>query len=163
VSTWLSAGSDLPDDALERLTVDVVPGLRLLPRGGPLPPGDGTSLVTALGTALGHRGTVVADCGLIGVESPAWAVAAEAQHSFLVIRPCYLALRRAAAMPLRPSGVVLVAEPGRALSRDDVEAVLGVPVRVEVPWHESVARAVDAGLLASRLPRMLQRAMRAAA
>ena len=78
-------------------------------------------------------------------------------------RACYLALRRAADPPLRPSGVVLVTEPGRALDRTDVEQVVGAPVRAEVAVDPAVARAVDAGLLASRLPRGLERALRRAA
>ena len=90
-----------------------------------------------------------------------WATAADL--SLLVIRPCYLALRKALAAPIRPAGVVLVNEPGRVLSRRDVEDVLGIPVRAEIAYEESVARAVDAGLLGSRIPRTLERALRAAA
>jgi hypothetical protein len=56
-----------------------------------------------------------------------------------------------------------VREPGRALTRRDVEEVLGVPVRAEVDVDPAVARAVDAGLLASRLPRALERGLRNAA
>ncbi len=88
------------------------------------------------------------------------ALAAGAEVSLLVLRPCYLALRRALAAPVRPSGVVLVTESGRALGRRDVEEVLGVPVRAQVPVEESVARAVDAGMLARRVPRSLERALR---
>ena len=83
--------------------------------------------------------------------------------SLLVLRPCYLALRRALAAPLRPSGVVLVTERERSLGRRDVEDVLGVPVRAEVAWDPVVARRVDAGLLAGNLPRTLERALRRAA
>jgi hypothetical protein len=67
------------------------------------------------------------------------------------------------AAPIRPSAVVLVTERGRALTAADVEDVLGVPVRAEIPWDERIARAVDAGLLAARVPRLLQRALKAAA
>ena len=86
-------------------------------------------------------------------------MAAGASLSLLVLRPCYLALRRAVDAPLRPSGVVLVAEPGRALGRRDVEDVLDAPVRAEVPVSPAVARMVDAGLLSRRLPRLLERAL----
>jgi len=72
-------------------------------------------------------------------------------------------LRRAIAAPLRPSGCVLVNEPGRVLGRSDVEDLLGVPVRAEIDVEQSVARAVDAGLLPGRLPKGLERALRAAA
>ena len=55
--------------------------------------------------------------------------------------------------PLRPSEVVLVTEPGRALAPHDVEDCVGAPVVAEVAVDPAVARAVDAGLLATRLPR----------
>jgi hypothetical protein len=83
--------------------------------------------------------------------------------SLLVIRPCYLALRRAAVAPVRPTGIVLVTELSRALSRKDVESVLGVPVVAEVPSDPSIARAVDAGLLAGRFPKILARSLENAA
>ena len=66
-------------------------------------------------------------------------------------------------LPLRPSAVVLVEEPGRALTNHDVEEIVGVPVTVEIGLDPAIARAVDAGLLASRLPRSLERALRHAA
>jgi len=97
------------------------------------------------------------------LAGPGLAVAAAATVSLLVLRPCYLALRRALAAPVCASGVVLVREPGRALGRRDVEDVLGIPVRAEVAWDPAVARMVDAGLLGARVPRGLERAMRAAA
>src|SRR2546426_1176908 len=107
--------------------------------------GCGTTVVTAaLGVLLAGSapaGAVVAGQG----PEPASTLAAAAGLSLLVLRPCYLALRRAIAAPLRPSGVVLVNEPGRSLGRADVEDLLGVPVRAEIDVDPSVARAVDAG------------------
>ena len=64
---------------------------------------------------------------------------------------------------MRPTGVVLVAEAGRAITAPDVEDALGVPVVAEVLVTDAIARAVDAGLLASRLPRSLVRDLRAVA
>jgi hypothetical protein len=84
-------------------------------------------------------------------------------RTLLVTRACYLALRRAVATPWRPDGVVLVAEPGRALRVPDIERAVGVPVVATVSHDPAVARAVDAGLLAARLPRLLQRELRGAA
>ena len=74
-------------------------------------------------------------------------------------RPCFLALRRMDTVPCRPGGVVLIEEPGRALDRRDVAEVAGAPVVARMGADPAVARAVDAGLLASRLPRSLQRAL----
>jgi len=158
---WLAAGADVAADALTRLEVDVRPGLRLLPWGGP-PAGPGSGgerLAAALGA--GNR-LVVADCGPAG-GAAGMALAAMAGLSLLVLRPCSLALRRAIAAPVRPSGVVLIREPQRALCRRDVEDVLGVPVRAEIPYDPAVAQAVDAGLLNCKVPRALERGLRAAA
>jgi hypothetical protein len=101
---------------------------------------------------------VVADCGR-AERSPGRDLAAGATLSLEVLRPCYLALRRALDTPIRPTGIVLVNEPGRSLQRRDVEDVLGVPVWAEVPLDPSVARAVDAGLLGARLPRLFERGL----
>jgi hypothetical protein len=103
---------------------------------------------------------VVVDCGVLDRRAPTIPVAATATQSLLVIRPCYLALRRVAGAPIRPSGVVLLSEPGRALGRSDVENIVGAPVRAEIPVDPGVARIIDAGMLASRLPRSLDRALR---
>jgi len=176
LAEWLAAGPEVPDDALSRLEVDAAPGLRLLTQGSQAStvssraepvraepvraePARAEALVAALAV---DRRPVVADCGRAG-EGTSLAVAAGATLSLLVLRPCYLALRRALASPLRPSGVILVGEEGRSLGRRDVEEVLGVPVRAEVDYDPAVARAVDAGLLARRIPRALERSLRQAA
>ena len=159
LSDWLAADDDVPADALGRLTVEAGPGLRLLPRGaGPSPTSGGERLVAALAGGA----PAVVDCGPPG-DPLGLAVAASASLSLLVLRPCYLAVRRALAAPIRPSGLVLVSEPRRTLTRRDIEEVLGVPVRTEVAWDPAVARSVDAGLLGGRVPRALERAVRRAA
>jgi MinD-like ATPase involved in chromosome partitioning or flagellar assembly len=162
VSDWLAAHPHTDRVALETARRDVAPGLGLVPLGaGPLrggPPLD--ALVEALATV---GPTVVVDAGVVRAGDPALAAVAAASSSLLVLRPCYLALRRAVALPVRPSAVILVEEPGRALGRADIEAVLDVPVRAQVPADPAIARALDAGLLLSRLPRSLSRALRAAA
>jgi hypothetical protein len=99
---------------------------------------------------------VVVDCGT-DPSGVALVVAARASRSILVTRPCFLALRRCTTLPLRPSEVVLLTEPGRALGRTDVERTVGAPVVAEVAVDPQVARAVDAGLLTSRLPRAFAR------
>ena len=53
-----------------------------------------------------------------------------------------------------------VREPGRVLSRHDVEHVVRAPVVAEIELDPGVARTVDAGGLAGRLPRSLARALR---
>jgi hypothetical protein len=164
---WLAAAPDLPADAVARIAVPVASDVSLLGRGdGSLaaaPAGAGDLLASVL---LAESRLVVADCGRIDVHEPATVahtLAASATRSLLVLRPCFLALRRAVDAPLRPDGVVLLAEPGRALGPADVEDVVGAPVVARVRVTEHVARTVDAGLLAARLPRTLAQDLRGAA
>ncbi|MEJ7582797.1 MAG: hypothetical protein WKF43_01680 [Acidimicrobiales bacterium] len=156
----------MPADALARLELDAGNGVSLLPRGtGPLALTATSSArmeVLAGLLASDHR-PVVADCGVLGSDAVAAGLAAGATHSLLVTRPCYLALRRVTGLPVRPSGVVLINEPGRALGRADVESVVGAPVRAEIGFDPTIARAVDSGVLAGRMPRQLDRALRAVA
>ena len=113
-----------------------------------------------LGALLGADArVVVADCGTAPTGA-AQVVAAGADRSILVTRACFVALRRAMEAPVRPSHVVLVAEPGRSLTRHDIETCLGVPVLAVVEVDPAVARAVDAGMLSGRLPRGLARELR---
>ena len=161
---WLA--SDAPTAHLDDLLVTVTPNCTLLPAHG--------SGIRA--TSLDRRrerwddlfawlsewsgdtgGSAVIDAGTIPVPT---SLLEQCQSRWLVTRACYLALRRAAALPVRPTGVVLVEEPGRALRRRHVQDAIGAPVIATVAWDIRVARAVDAGLLvAGRLPRALQRAI----
>jgi hypothetical protein len=165
VSGWLDAGPDVPADALARLAVPAAEGLEVLPRGdGPLDDLERVEVLAAL--LVQGSATVVVDAGLVGRSAESGAariLAGAADHSLLVLRPCFLGFQRAMAAPLRPSAAVLVSEPGRSLGVHDVEATLNVPVRAEVMVDPSIARAVDAGLLSSRLPRPLARSLAAAA
>jgi hypothetical protein len=159
LADWLEASADVGADGLARLEIDVGPGLRLLPRGRRLPGSGGGLRGEALTALLAADGrAVVADCGSVD-RSPGRQLAAGATVSLAVLRPCYLALRRALDAPVQPTGLILVTEPGRSLQRRDVEDVLGVPVWAELPLDPTLARAVDAGLLATRVPRPVERAM----
>ena len=147
LAEWLAEPAH-PPDVLARLTVAVAGGLELLPAGAAgVAPAAGAG--RALATELGRReAPVVVDAGTAPAGAAAEVVDA-ADLSLLVLRPCYLALRRAMALTRRPDGLVVVSEPGRALSSADVAEVLAVPVRAVVEHDPAVARAVDAGLLAS--------------
>lgn len=173
ITDWMAAASDVPADAVGRLEVPVEPGLSLIPRGRePIGPVERAEALAAL--FGGDNRPVVADLGALdGRGSPGAGdrsdldsrveLARGATLSLLVTRPCYLALRRVASIPVSPSGIILASEPGRALGRRDVEEVVGVPVRAEVAIDPAIARAVDAGLLATRLPRGLERTLARAA
>jgi hypothetical protein len=169
VTGWLDGGPAVPADALARVEVAVAPGVSLLSRGErPFDPARANALASVL--AADPR-PVVVDAGVLRVLDGApssralvgAAVAGVATHSLLVTRACFMAIRRATAAPVRPSAVVLVLEDGRALTAADVEAALGVPVCAQVSVTAAVARAVDAGMLLSALPRSLERELRHAA
>jgi hypothetical protein len=164
---WVAAPT-APPDALGRLEVPVVDGVTLLPRGrGTLAVRERTDLLASLLVADGR--TVVVDAGVLAPAAgeddspPAQPLVARADHSLLVIRPCYLAVQRAARLTLRPTAAIVVDEDGRALDAHDIANVLGVPVVATLPVEPAIARAVDAGLLVTRPPRRACRALRGVA
>jgi len=158
LAEWLAAGDDVPADALARLEVPARSRLAFLPRGAGLLP---TARAEALAALLDHDPRpVVADCGLRPIGARA-AVADAAPTSLLVTRLCYVSLRRALQATLQPTGVVVVREPGRALTARDVERTVKAPVVAHVEHDPGVSRAVDAGLLAARrMPRSIEAALR---
>ena len=138
---------------LAQITTPVAENLDLIHRGD-------TEIVFATHTygqltgGLGHYDHVIID-----THNAAYAWTLHVDRRLLVTRPCYLALRRSAVTP-RPDAVVLINEHERALNATDVETVLGIPITATVPYHPAIARAIDAGLLTTRLPRELARALR---
>jgi hypothetical protein len=157
IADWLA--SDAPASAVADLAVEINRSTQLVPRGT-VPVDRRSPRWPELGAWLADRPyAVVVDAAGGDPPNPLGDVG----RTLLVTRACYLALRRAVATPWRPDGVVLVAEPGRALRAPDIERALGVPVVAAISLDPAVARAVDAGLLAARLPRLLQREIRGAA
>lgn len=160
IAEWF-ASSTADGAALSRLAVAATEALQLIPRGAaPLPPPSDPQWARLVAAVTANGLTVVIDSG---TGEPPTALLGAATHSLLVTRPCYLSLRRAVAMGLHPTGIVLIDEPGRALTARDVERSLGAPVVAELQYDPAVARAVDAGLLASRLPRSLAHSLKIAA
>ncbi len=163
LADWLATGPGAPAEVLDRLAVTVVPDLALLPLGGATAPerrparGSGS----ALATALADGPPTVADLGTLA-RADAGPLLEAAAVSLVVVRPCYLALRRAVRLEAtrRAAGIVLVEEPGRALGTREVADVLGRPVVARIPVRDTIARAVDAGVLPTRLPEPLERGAR---
>lgn len=73
----------------------------------------------------------------------------------LVVRPEYVALRNAVASSSTFTDLIVVTEPGRALTVADSERALGMTSALTVEASPVVARCVDAGLLAARVPESL--------
>lgn len=162
IADWSAAAPEVPADALARLEEPVADGLALLRRGAGELTAATASLLAGLLTA--DPRPVVVDCGRIDAGADARAaVAAAADRSLLVLRPCFLAVQRASVAPVRASGVVLVVEHGRVLDAGDVERALHLPVVATVRCRPAIARAVDAGVLVARPPRTLLDDLRHAA
>ena len=157
VADWLV--SDAPPRALADLAVELDRTTRLIPRGS-APLDASSARWPELCEWLSGKPAAFVDAG---TGAPPPGLLAGDVRSLLVTRACYLALRRAIAARCRPDGVVLVVEPGRTLRPFDVEHAIGAPVVASVSHDPAIARAVDAGLLVARLPRLLARELRGAA
>jgi hypothetical protein len=169
VAEWLE--SEASADHLAELLIEIGPRVWLLPWTSAA-----AQASPPVATGQDARWTIFADwlrdwshqwgCDVtidVGSRVPPEPLATRAARSLLVTRPCYLSLRRAVRSAVRPTGVILVDEPGRGLGARDVEHAIGAPVEAVVSVDPSVARAVDAGLLATRLPRVMTRALRSVA
>ena len=143
--------------AIEGLSLAVNDHLRVLPHGterAPLDHPRWSVLAAALASAA-HVTVVDA-----GTGCPPPTLFAQAEQRLLVTQPCYLALRRHASSNLTPTGVVLVQQAGRALTRQR-RCSRRASTGARGTCHRAVhSRAVDAGLLASRLPRHLAAELR---
>ena len=102
-------------------------------------------------------GSVVIDAGTAALPA---AFVEQCPQRWLVTRACYLSLRRAGRLAVRPTGVVLVDEPGHTLRRRDIETSARAPIVATVDWDIRVTRSVDTGLLlGGRLPRSIHRTL----
>lgn len=153
IGDWSARGDTVPADALDRLRVPVGAGVSLLSAGaGPLEVDRAAPLA---GLLLHDPDTVLVDLGTDPAPAAA-LVASLATRSVLVTRTCYVALARARRSAMRPTHTVVVREPERAIVPNEIPDIVGAPLLGVIRHDPSVARAVDAGLLSSRLPRVLR-------
>jgi len=152
---WCELG-DPRADALARLEHEARPGLTVIERGAGTFATDPSMLLEVL--AASQR-TVIVDCGVVNDHGFAYELVSRVDTSLLVTRACYLNLRAIRETDLVASGVVVLKEPGRVLGRSDIEAVAGAPVLAEIAVDQAIARSIDSGLLARRLPRRLVRVL----
>lgn len=158
VDDWLR--SDAGPDRLTRLEQPATDLLSVLPAGRRGPDRDPRRWFELGAHLRAEPRGVIVDAG---TGQPPAALIAAADQTLLVTRACYLALTRATTLGANPSGVVLVEEPGRKLRPADVEASVGSPIVATVLLDPAIARAVDSGLLLSRLPAAWRRQLRRAA
>lgn len=171
IADWLA--SDAPDEHLNDLLIDIGDNVWVLPWRGRFetvqsvrlePPEDPANIQRwqefgrwlAAWTPV-RGGSVTIDAG---TGEPNSVLFNEADRTLLVTRRCYLSLRRASKSDLRPSGIVLIDERGRALNKRDIEHSLSAPVEATVSIDPAIARAVDSGLLTTRLPKVIFRELR---
>ena len=145
INDWLREHSTTDAQAIMTMGTKFDNGLIVLHRGSPFVEGQPrwADLARAISSSPIN---VVIDAGISFIpEELRQAVS----HITMVVKPCYLSLRRASRMQ-RPTELFVVCEEGRALTIKDVGHVLGMPVTCEVPYTPAISRAVDAGMLPSR-------------
>ncbi len=159
VHDWLSADASVSAAALSNLEIEVHSTLRIIPAGITRSSTVSTERCAELVDVCGRAGMVIADVGVLGADpvAPLSLICAAGDQTTMVVRACYLALRKARLCPVVADHVVELVEGGRSLRTIDVEAVLGQPVTSRLAVDPCVARAVDAGLMMKRLPRALRR------
>lgn len=167
VAEWLAAGADVPVEGWARLEVAATSSVCVVPRGvGPLSSPDRVDVLVGL-LANEHR-PVVIDCGVVG------AAARTDAEAFPRVRRVGHALADGGAQ-LLPRDAPRPALAGAPVGRRAAARGGSLVRRGERRRHprgagdrrdrvrSRIGRAVDAGLLAGRLPRGLERALQHAA
>ncbi len=164
VRDWCRADPSVDGEAVDQLARPVTDTLRLLGPGAtdPTQPADAGRIAALSDAALRSASLVIVDLGAIPPAqiSDQAVVASVSDRATLVVRACYLNLRRATRVPVEPTDVVEITEPGRSLKTVDIEGVLKRPVDLRIAEDPLVARAVDMGLSVSRAPWAIRRACR---
>ena len=137
---------------LADIVTPVGENLDLITRGDTAPTLNASTYGLLTG-GLDHYDTVIIDAA---PDATQWVRHADTR--VLVTRPCYLALRHATGRR-RPTHLVVITEPGRALNTADIEAVTATPITATVPHDPAIARAVDSGTLTTGPPRRITRAL----
>jgi hypothetical protein len=152
LSDWFASQADR--QVLDTLCVHTKSGIDVLPTSAPIAPDERRwrEFVDWLNDQSDQR-VVILDSGAHLPPLPG-------ANSLLVMRSCYLAVRRAVTSGVHPTGIVLVRELDRSLTNADIEAAIGSPIVVEIPIDPMIARSVDAGLANVRLPRSIARPLR---
>ncbi len=145
VAEW-TAASELSLGAASALSVDISPGVSLLPRGtGDIDAGRLGTLWSLLG-GKPRVNIVDAGRGRTALDS----VAGSWVRRLLTMTCCYQALHRARELVADVDDVVVLTDTQRALGLADIEAALGRHADAVVAVDRSISRWADAGLLLDR-------------
>lgn len=145
INDWLGENNTADAQALVMLGTPIESGLVVVHRGSLFV--EGQPRWNDLAHAISHLPmNIVIDAGTTFVPDELRHVVDDVA---MVVKPCYLSLRRASRLQ-RPTKLFVVAEEGRALTIKDVGHVLGMPITAEIPYLPAISRAVDAGMLPSR-------------
>lgn len=157
IAEWIS---DPTSFDIRTLIVDRETELGVLPRGRATLPESRSGAWSRLAAELTNLSTscctIIVDAGRGPVPRELESVA---DHRYIVVRPCYLALRRARLIDHSSDAVIIVTEPDRALRQADVARVLGLPIAATLDISADIARRVDAGIITSRPSTELIRAL----
>lgn len=145
IAEWTSA-SELSLGAASALSVDIAPGVSLLPRGS----GDiDTARLGTLWSLLGGKPRVnIVDAGR--GQTALASVSGARVRRLLTMTCCYQALHRARQLVSDVDDVVVLTDTQRALGLADIEAALGRHADAVVAVDRSISRWADAGLLLDR-------------
>lgn len=128
--------------------IDVCPNLTLVPRTLDT---EGAAAYDTVVVDAGRTASRPAEDARTPDSDPSAAATGPVEHYAVLRGPCYVALTTLVTSGLRYDGIIVVEEPGRALSERDVTDVLGLPVVANIPVDPAIARMIDAGLLLTRL------------
>jgi len=151
---WL-ADRNVEPARLTELIDDVDDTTRVLPAGmaGDIRYADPHRVEQLAGWISEQPGIVIVDAG---TGPPPQALIDIADRNIMVTRADYLALTNPEITAARPDEIVLVNEPGRAITKRDIELTMKAPVNTVIDLDPVVARSVDAGMFLGN--RGLQRA-----
>ena len=145
---------------IRTLIVDQGTELGVLPRGRAALPesrsGAWSRVAVELANLSNSGSTIIVDAGRGPIPRE---LESAADHEYVIVRPCYLALRRARLIDHSSDAVIIVTEPDRALKQSDIARVLGLPVAATLDISADIARRVDAGIITSRPSTELTRAL----
>lgn len=142
--------------SLAALRSEIVEGVGLIP-AGERPVAIDDAAWRRLAAALDEHTVIDA-----GIGPPPVALAQRATASLLVIRPCYLALRKAIDMAgdTPPTGVIVIDDVNGTYRAAEIARVVGAPLVARVSIDPAIPRCIASGTARHRFPAQIVRELR---